>query len=368
VRPLTTFIFRVTSTCDKGCVLCCNNFEEIKRFQNVPFNAFLSKIVSIKTYVKDQLELGAGSKAFPYIILTGGEALLYRSRKASARVTLFELIDAIVTVLPNAAVVVKTGGFEEGHKFQLTLFERISNAFSHPRLEWRFGWNLYQGEERALERFVLTAGRIMSHQNTVFIDTIYDATNLRDTFTVMEKALMELGVSGLGDDLVRFVLQNPERHRRIRFLVHEHAIIVDVGPSYPPNEASSRHEYYSESPSECVSIMHGTDYLYYDVDLRLVHCNDSYVDARIPAAERFGCSIGEDHDFLNARFQQLADHLVNTEPVFRSRQERCFFCTKFIMAGVGDAGARSRFKAEPSDFRRDRGRLPSTCVSTVELE
>ena len=40
--------------------------------------------------------------------------------------------------------------------------------------------------------------------------------------------------------------------------------------------------------------------------------------------------------FLNDRFNRLSEFLAREAMHFPSRQERCFFCTKFIMTGLGD--------------------------------
>jgi hypothetical protein len=328
-----TFVFRLTSLCDKKCVLCCNNYDEIRKNRMASFGDLLARFSEIRDY--HLTATGGGDEGGPYVILTGGEALLYKSSRAGAAVTLFDVVAAVRCAVPGARVIVKSGGFRTGATFQRALFERISKAFPFPVLEFRLGWNLYQdddSEERAVDRFTCTVLRVLEHQPFVSIDTIYDKTNLRTTCRTLEEGLRRLGIGVEGELLLPLILRDANEHRRITIRTAREAIILDLGPSYPPNQAAAARDYYSEPSSECDLIENGTSCLYYDTDLSLIHCNDSFVDARVPSLAIGERPIADQLSFVNERFARLNSHLSHAWGRFKSRQERCFFCTRFVMA------------------------------------
>ncbi|MEY9470896.1 hypothetical protein ABH992_003295 [Bradyrhizobium yuanmingense] len=337
------FIFRLTTICDKKCMLCCNNYDEIKKYESAPFNLLIQKFSD----VSERLSHRDQRTAAPSFILTGGEALLYKSRADSGYVNLMHVIAAITSIIPGAKVIVKTGGFCNDNRFQLTLFDSISRTFSFPMLEWRFGWNLYQDEGlRSLDRLVCTATRMLNHQHSVVIDTIYDKTNLKDTCAALEEGLRRIGMDVNSDMISQFVLDDPNTHRRLTIKIAGYTFVLDLGPSYAPNKAATDHEYYSEPSSECETIHKGTSCLYYDTDMRLLHCNDSFVDARVPPRPCSSYSASEDLAFLNERFEYLRRFLALTGTKFESRKERCFFCTKFVMSDAADNDVRELLNRE----------------------
>jgi hypothetical protein len=293
----------------------------------------LARFAAIRNYWSE----GATFNGFPIVIFTGGEALLYKSRNDGKAVNLFHVLDALNKIVPEAKMIVKTSGFRAGNAFQRTLFDTITKSFSFPTLEWRIGWNIYQdSEDRALDRFVCTMSRILTHQRMASVDTIYDRTNVRNTCVVLQEGLRRIGVDVQEDMLLRFVLNDPNMHRRLTIKIGSYTIVLDLGPSYAPNSAAGVHEFYSEPSSECDTIDGGTSSLYYDTDMGLIHCNDSFVDARIPSRPYTGQSIAEDLAFLNDRFDKLRHFLARSHTQFESRKDRCFFCTKFIMTNVGE--------------------------------
>ena len=91
-------------------------------------------------------------------------------------------------------------------------------------------------------------------------------------------------------------------------------------------------QFYSEPSSNCEMIDKGTSCFYYDMDMGLIHCNDSFVDARIQPLTCNGRSISDDLALLNDKFDRLR-RFIAQEPRtrFESRKDRCFFCTKFVM-------------------------------------
>jgi hypothetical protein len=290
----------------------------------------VAKFVEIRDY---WISLGHVQAARDYrVILTGGEALLYKSRTEGGSARLLEVIEAVRRILPSARIIVKTGGFRPASKFQHKLFNQVSEEFKYPLLEWRFGWNLYQdAPERALNRFVHTILSILSHQKFVAIDTIYDKTNVEDTCQTMEQGLRLIGANLVPGTLLEFVQVDPNKHRRIEIEISDYSIIMDLGPSYAPNKASAVHEFYAEPASNCETIANGVSRLYYDVDMGLIHCNDSFVDARVPSLHRQGHPIADDLAFLNDRFASLKRFITRSNISFDTRKDRCFFCTKFVM-------------------------------------
>lgn len=333
-----TFVFRLTSLCDKKCMLCCNNYAEIKRIGTASFKDLLARFSEIRDYV--QSPASDSEDGGPYFFLTGGEALLYKSRQAGATMTLFDVIAAIRCGIPQAQVIVKTGGFRTNGAFQARLFDRIAEAFPFPAVEFRLGLNLYQdedSEERAVDRFTCTVSRVLKHQRFIPVDTIYDKANLISTCRVLEEGLRRIGIGVKDELLLPMVLQDPNEHRRITIKTARDAIILDLGPSYPPNEFSTVHEYYSEPSSECDLIENGTSCLYYDIDLKMIHCNDSFVDARVPSLAIDGRSVAAQLALVNERFSQLNNYLARRGVRFESRQERCFFCTRFVMTDFNES-------------------------------
>src|SRR6266536_5616143 len=122
-----TFVFRLTSLCDKRCMLCCNNYNEIKRIGTTSFEDLLIRFSEIRDYFI-LAAAGDPDQGGPYFFLTGGEALLYRSRRAGVAVTLFDVIAAIRSAISRARVIVKTGGFQPATKFQAGLFDQIART------------------------------------------------------------------------------------------------------------------------------------------------------------------------------------------------------------------------------------------------
>jgi hypothetical protein len=329
-----TFVFRLTSTCDKHCFLCCNNYEEIKHGDSASFASLRYMFSEIQAYCSSAERPDDSFR--PRVILTGGEALLYRS-KDTERHCLLEVIEAVTNLVPQAKIIVKTGGFRQTNEYQRTLFDRVAHAFPFPIVEWRFGWNLYQDSiENALDRFNCTVVRILSHQHFVDIDTIYDKTSLESTCCALEEGLRQIGINAQDKMLLRFVLDDPNKHRRLAIKINGYTISIDLGPSYAPSRAAAIHEFYSEPSADCETIENGTSCLYYDTNMGLIHCNDSFVDARIHSLNRGTRSVADDLTFLNERFGRLRHFVALTRPRFASRKDRCFFCTRFVMTSLGD--------------------------------
>lgn len=332
-RTADSFIFRLTSICDKHCMLCCNNYDEIKTAKSAALEDLRSRLAEIRDYRAET----DGCASRPYVFLTGGEAFLYRAPGRGRAETLFDVIQAVNSAIPEAGIVVKTGGFRQANSFQCALFDRIADMYASPLIEFRLGFNRYQdSEEEALDRFVSTVERVLAYQHYIAIDTIYDKTNLRDTCGTLEEGLRQVGIGIRKNRLLEMVLADPNDHRRIGIQASEDSIVLDLGPAYPPNEAATVHEYYSEPSSDCDTIGAGTSALYYDTDMGLIHCNDSFVDARVAPLRLQPRSIASELAFLNARFRQLSVNFAERRTRFQSRQERCFFCTGFVMAAASE--------------------------------
>jgi hypothetical protein len=330
-RHADTFIFRLTSVCDKKCMLCCNNYDGIKKRRTVPFGALLGRFADIRDYWAE-----GRHEDRQYIFFTGGEAFLYRSAGREGTATLCDVIGAAHGLIPRAGIVVKTGGFGKKGKYQRDMFDRISAANPFPIVEFRLGFNRYQdSEEAALDRFVCTVETVLAHQRMIAIDTIYDRTNLPDTCGALEEGLRRIGIGAERNMLLDLVLENPNEHRRIEIRTTERSIILDLGPSYPSSVAAASHEYYSEPSSACDLIETGTSSLYYDTDMGLIHCNDPFVDARVPSMGRRHGSIRNEVTFVNGKLGGLSRFLKREGVRFASRQERCFFCTKYVMTDLG---------------------------------
>lgn len=328
--PIGAFIFRLTSACDKKCPVCCNNFDDIWKPGVAAFGALLERFSDIASYWS-----GPGGKLRPAercVILTGGEPLLYKSRHGNAPACLFDVLEALERIVPAAKILVKTGGFRSDDRYVPPLFDRIGRRFDHPALEWRLGWNLYQDPEReALDRLVFTVAKILMRQPVVSIETIYDRSNVAATCDLLEQALRVIGINVDAGLLSRPVLRAPENQHRMEIKVAEYCIDLHLGPAYAPSPDQAARGFYAERSSRCDTIHEGVSSVYYDVNLGLMHCNDPFVDARIPALARQGCSIAEDVAELDARFEQLRGHITDAAVMFETRKARCFFCTEFVL-------------------------------------
>ncbi|MFI5253091.1 MAG: hypothetical protein ACHQQQ_11750 [Bacteroidota bacterium] len=331
-RDADSFIFRLTSVCDKKCVLCCNNYDGIKTSKSAQFDRLISKFADISEYYVSRKRIDIT----PNIFLTGGEAFLYRSAIKNGTGTLFDVIKAAIEIIPQARIIVKTGGFRSYNKHQRHLFDLIVRAYPRPVIEFRLGFNRYQDtEESALDRFVCTVESVLSYQHFISIDTIYDKENLSNTCNTLEAGLRRMGINVEPNMLLDIVLHDPNEHRRIEIRMPQDAIILDLGPSYAPNKAASVREYYTEPSSACEIIDSGTSTLYYDTNLQLIHCNDSFVDASVPSLRIGNGSISNELEFLNERFSWLNEFIAHENVQFHSRKDRCFFCTKYVMTDAG---------------------------------
>ncbi|OGT06879.1 MAG: hypothetical protein A2103_05320 [Gammaproteobacteria bacterium GWF2_41_13] len=327
------FILGLTSACDKKCVLCCNNYDEIYKNVALDFDRLGSKLRDMKTFCTSEPFKNRFNSV--YIMLTGGEAFLYQQvDQAGETKNLLDVIGAIQAEIPNVRIVVKTGGFFAHHQKVAQLWDRISRDYPYPAVEFRLGFNLYQKQgQSAEERLIDMTQRMLAHQKMAILDTIYDKNNLQRTAETLEKGLQQLDFCVGQNALISLIRKSPEEHKRINMTNKMHKIFLDVGPAYAPNSASAVYDYFEEAPNPCPTIEEYPNYLYYDTALNLVHCNDSYVDARIPPIRLSANTVLEEWLFMKERFERLKQFLLTTQKQFKTRKERCFFCTKYVMSG-----------------------------------
>lgn len=326
------FILGLTSACDKQCVLCCNNYDEIYKNVALDFDRLGPKLRDMRTFCTSELFKNRFDSV--YVMLTGGEAFLYKQVDQEGKTrNLFDVIEAIQAEIPSVRIVIKTGGFFAHHQKAAQLWDRISRAYVYPEVEFRLGFNLYQKQgQGAEERLIDMTQRMFAHQKTAILDTIYDKNNLQRTAEMLEKGFQQLGFYLEKNTLVSLIQKNPEEHKRINMTNKMHKIFLDIGPAYAPNLASAVYDYFEEAPNPCPTIEAYPNYLYYDAAFNLIHCNDSYIDASFPPIRLPVNTVLEEWLLMKERFERLKQFLLTTRKQFKTRKERCFFCTKYVMA------------------------------------
>ena len=86
----------------------------------------------------------------------------------------------------------------------------------------------------------------------------------------------------------------------------------------------------SENAGVCANIQSGPSQIMYNTDLSFNHCNDAfadYLDAAFPSNNQI--SLEDEFAFLEKKFKKLRK-LFNEHPEFKTKNEQCLFCSKFI--------------------------------------
>lgn len=322
----STFVFCVTKLCDKRCLVCCNNQERVSH--SMDYEAYRQKLMMLAEYIRDT----EYESRRPRIILTGGECFLYRTRdRIGGTKNILDLVLDAKDLVPSAALILKTTGWLPNRRLDW-LLERMFEGVTDDSFSIRLGLNLYQNDGRdAEDRFGYMLERILSYQDQVLVDCIYDKDNFEDTMKVWSRTLSPFDLTALR--LRESVEEDPSEHQGYLFVKGSKLIRLELGPSYSPSSNCDDREYWDEkNPGLCRRIESGVDQLFYDYDLSVCHCNDSYVDATVPFIWFGKChSIADEVLFFQQRLRALRDHLQETSRQFATRKQRCFYCTRFVL-------------------------------------
>lgn len=320
------FVFEITTYCDKKCVLCCN--DSVRKKSAMSFSALSGKLEEIRNFC-------AKNGYIPHLVFTGGESFLYRDKTPNETKNLKDVIVLAKTKVPNSVLYIKTSGFTENKYLDLLLNELLCQ-YNPAELKIRLGINLYQKSgSDTCDRLAHMLDRLLPRRETVPIDTIYDKDNLAKTCSVMEQVLCQFGfISATNGQLLKLIDTDPGVHRRLKVSNGKNTIYLDMGPSYSPRPESDGYSYFEEKISgPCATIEKGPMAIYYNSNFNLIHCNDSFVDARISPIDSCQLpSLNDQQVFLQRKFAGLKEFLKKKEMQFKNRKERCFFCTKFVMS------------------------------------
>jgi hypothetical protein len=327
------FTFGLTTICDKKCLTCCNNYDEIKKTAVVDYDKYLLKLNDIKHFISTSTFRKLFSSVS--IALTGGEALLYFWKdKDNTSKNIVDIVKLTHLQLEDANIIIKTSGFCANNSYAIKVFDELSEYLSFPYLDFRFGFNLFQKSGvLAAERLQFTLERILRHQLQASIDTIYNVENLSETYRILEETLNTLGFNVDQGFMNNHILSDPKKRRRFILRDGDKKVSVDTGPAYSPGKMSAHHEYYDATDDGCSIIKSGPNSLYYDPNLDLIHCNDPYIDFSISPMKLSGLSSADQFKFLCNKFAEFKTHMSLNNVKFNNRKERCFYCTKSIMVG-----------------------------------
>lgn len=316
------FIFRITSICDKGCEACCNGQQNVAR---IPFQNFQKKLKEIQHFIESE-------KILPTVGFTGGEPFFYYdpSRKSD----IYSLVEEVRKTLPSADVIIRTSGWEENAVLDnrlISLFELATNK----QLNISFGFNLFQKQgKHAEERLNHMLNLLSTYQNRIIIDMIYNKLNIERTADLIEKGLAKIDFRyrGIGMNMLsepstphRFVSRSPGNKKQI---------VINAYPAYNACQQGDSNHFFEENIScgVCNEIKLGPTQLFYMDDLSVYHCNDPFVDYSItPLKKDKFASVSEEFDYMNSRLSLLKELFSEGQLKFKTKQERCAFCTRFMM-------------------------------------
>jgi hypothetical protein len=336
---MKAFIFRITQTCDKRCpTCCCGDAKDV-----LDPDRYRRKLIDIDRYSKR----GNGR---PVIILTGGEAFLYRGKdQTGKRCTLADLCELTLKVAPTAKLVIKTAGWTP-HRYLDGLLSKVTCLPADPPIEVRFGFNLYQHNGvGARERLHHMIASILHTQDILRLETIYDRTNLADTVDCIIDVLGSFGFKG-GKEL-KACFSHPNTYLRLKIPIEwqenatesdrpaQKTILLDTMPAYEGLRHVPSDRYYEAAwESLCPAIGIGPDHILYNPDLSFYQCNDAFGDYSTAAfkPDRFQ-SIHEEFAFLSEGFTRIKNQIMNEQSVFNTKREQCLYCSKLMHSSAETA-------------------------------
>ncbi len=308
----SSYIFRITNLCDKRCPTCCcdtgvNALDPEK---------FRKKIFEISNFYQNN----ADKKCF--IFLTGGEPFFYRFKSPSGILwTIVDLVRLIKTQLPAASIIIKTSGWRE-HPFLDKLVSMIATLKGGP-VEIRLGFNLFQklGAE-AENRLNHMLSLLLTFQQSVVVETIYNKENKDQTLRIIGKALSQFSekFENFGD-----ALSSPDEGYVVNFpfslliqdnlgkkLTIEKQISLWTMPAHSGKSKKQGDQYFEcKNSGICTNIKFGPNQIMYNSDLSFYHCNDAFADFSHPAfTPKSYWTIEDEFLFLNKKFNKLRSQLI----------------------------------------------------------
>jgi len=270
--------------------------------------------------------------------LTGGEPFFYKSNSINKNVyKIYDLIDYINKKLSNTLIIIKTSGWSKNK----TLDNRLKKVYekSNNNVDIRFGFNLFQDDGNNLnERLSHMIESILSYQNTLRIETIYNKSNFKNTLLTIQKSINQISSKKFN-----FTNLNPNEIHRLEFNFNiisgknifnkNRTIRLDIRPAHSGLNGSNS-EYFCDSYIEscCSTIKNGADNILYNANLSFYHCNDAFVNHKLePFSKNSFNTINEEINFLNDRFSDLNNHIISRNITFNNKKEQCDFCSEFIL-------------------------------------
>lgn len=321
----TLVVFCITDTCDKHCPSCCT--QDMRRNSVMDFDRYEQKLAEVASFCRKH-----GTQ--PVLGFTGGEAFLYRqSGPRGERRTLATMLESAVRAMPDAALLVKTSGFQ-ANAYLDGLLDSVLTNIPDTKLRFRLGFSLHQkGGHGADKRLAHMIGKILGRHSRLDVDVIYDKTQFARTMEALSTGLSEAGIPASPRSSWESVLSNPRVVHNIPFEVSGKTVVVTTEPAYRPQGCDDKFEYYDEGiPGSCHAFVEQPDAICYRPDFSIFHCNDSYVDFGVPSPPVNSFSdIGEEVAFLRAGYDELRPIMARRKSAFGTKRDACKFCTRFVL-------------------------------------
>jgi hypothetical protein len=327
------FIFRITTLCDKKCPTCCCD----KGQNSLDPEKYEEKLMQISRFLEKNPESDQ-----PTVFLTGGEPFLYKKKSADGTVwNIVRLVKLTRNILPKSKIIIKTSGWKKNLVLDDLLTE-VEDKEKEGSLEIRLGFNLFQNlGVNSKDRLLHMLSLLLEYQNSVMIETIYDKINKDETFKIMGEIFAKFlsNVENFGDQLV-----NPAAAYIIEFPFYlatgkssrnqdakQKVISLWTMPAHSGLIRTNSNQYFeSENAGICENIQNGPSQIMFNADLSFNHCNDAFADytnSAFPPDNQ--SSIEKEFLFLEEKFKKLKKY-TEENPQFKTKNEQCTFCSKFI--------------------------------------
>jgi hypothetical protein len=252
------------------------------------------------------------------------------------------LVHLIRTVLPNSNIVIKTSGWNKNAVLD-NLLSTVEAMGKDGTVEIRMGFNLFQNlGVRSEERLHHMLSLLLKYQNSVMVETIYNKINKDETFKIMGKTFAKFlkNVENFGEQIVNptaayiiefpfFLISTKENSNQT---MDQKLVSLWTMPAHSGLINTDSNQYFeSENAGVCANIEYGPNEVMYNIDLSFNHCNDAFADySNAPFPNNLG-SIEDEFLFLEEKFQKLKKY-VDEHPKFKTKNEQCRFCSRFIHA------------------------------------
>lgn len=315
-----TFVFRITSACDKHCEACCNGEQTISR---INCQDFIKKLIDIKKFTEKE-------DITPTIGFTGGEPFFYNDSSNCANI--YTLTKEAREIFPHGTVTIRTSGWLQNDKLD-NLLHSLFDLANKKQLNISFGISLFQNRGiNTKARLKHMLGLLLEHQDIIILDVIYNKINIKETAHILENSLISFNFRyrGIMDNL----LADPSNPFRFVSRKDKKSIVMNTYPAYNACDQASDNDFFADKVScgACEEIKSGSTQIYYMPDLSFYHCNDPFVDYAIsPISNNKFPSASAEHVYLKKRLEKINKVFADKKLMFTNKQKRCAFCTKFMM-------------------------------------